>query len=60
MDIKSVKLININYNDDTLNIKLRIDIVEGEADPLRDWPLVDVKYIVLKVNNKVEKLYVNR
>ncbi len=59
IDIKSVKLTNINYNDDTLNIELKIDIVEGEADPLRDWPLVDEKYIVLKVNNKVEKLYIN-
>ena len=59
IDIKSVKLTNCNYNGKILNVELKIDVKEGEIDPLRDWPLIDEKYIVMKVKNNIEKLYVN-
>lgn len=42
-----------------MNVELKIDVKEGEIDPLRDWPLIDEKYIVMKVKNNIEKLYVN-
>ena len=59
IDIKSVKLVNSNYTGEILNIELKINVEEGETDPLRDWPLYDVKYIVMKVENNIERLYVN-
>lgn len=59
IDIKSVKLVNSNYSGDILNIELKINVEEGDTDPLRDWPLYDVKYIVMKVENNIERLYVN-
>jgi len=59
IDIKSVKLTNSEYSGETLNIELKIDVEEGKSDPLRDWPLVDEKYIVMRVKNNIEKLNVN-
>ena len=59
IDIKSVKLVDSNYTGEILNIELKINVEEGETDPLRDWPLYDVKYIVMKVKNNIERLYVN-
>ena len=59
IDIKSIKLINSTYNGETLNIELKINVEEGKIDPLRDWPLYDEKYIVMKVEKNIERLYVN-
>ena len=42
-----------------MNIELKINVEEGKIDPLRDWPLYDVKYIVMKVEKNIERLYVN-
>lgn len=57
--IESIELENINYNNKILNIELNISVKEGKADPLRDWPLTDKKYIIMEVDNEIEELYVN-
>lgn len=57
--IESIELKNTNYNNKTLNVELNVKIKEGTTDPLRDWPLIDEKYIIMKVDNEIEKLYIN-
>ena len=59
IDIKSVKLTNVNYSGEILNIELKVNVKEGKPDSLRDWPLQDKKYIIMKVKNNIEKLYVD-
>ena len=59
IEIKSIKLKDYYYEGDKLNIKVDVDFEEGKANPYRDWPLMDQKYIVMKVNKNTEKLCVN-
>ena len=57
--IESIELEDVNYSNKILSVELNISFKEGKVDPLRDWPLTDEKYIIMKVDNKIEELYVN-
>ena len=59
IDIRNINLRNTSYKGQTLEIELDVNVEEGEEDSLRDWPLTDQKYVIMKVNKDIEKLYVN-
>ena len=43
-----------------MNLELKIDFKKWEQDSLRDWLSVDKRYIVMRIKNNIEKLYINR
>lgn len=57
--INSIELKRAKYDGMALNLTLNIDVEEGESDPLRDWPLTDEKYVIMKIDQYINDLYVN-